>query len=162
MPGRLGRALVPVVWIVLAGSLAGAQTAKKITVRVLDGHTGEKITPDNIEVRVNRQNALHIEYVKLNDDGTADLTLPQSAESFSVRATYGNSLDYYINCDVSKQKDTSAPTWFPLADVLTGGIVMPNDCATPKEAKKLEIKAKPGEFVLVVRKHNWRDALANQ
>jgi hypothetical protein len=162
MPGRFVRALVPGVWILLAASLAGAQNTKKIAVQILDGHTGEKASPDNIEVRINRLNSLHVEYIKMNDDGTADLLLPENATSFSLRATYGNSLEYFVNCDVAKQKNNAALTWFPVADALSEGITMENDCANPKEAKKLDVKAKPGEFILLVRKHTWRDAIPMQ
>jgi hypothetical protein len=130
---------------------------KKIVVRIFDGRNGEKISPDNVEVRINRQQASHIEFVKLNDDGTVELTLPDNATALALRATYGNSMDYYVNCDVAKQKNTSTMTWFPIDDVLKSGIVMSDEC---RKAKDMEpATAKPGEFVLYVRKPGMRDAV---
>src|SRR5579862_4893195 len=103
MERPLGRALL---FAACASLVCLAQQApqKIVTVRVLDGKTAEKVTPDNIEVRINRQQSTHIEWVKLNDDGTAQLTLPDSATAISVRATYANSIEYYVNCDMAKQK----------------------------------------------------------
>ncbi len=134
-----------------------SQVQKKLTVRVLDGKTGEKVAPNNIEVRINRQQTYHIEWVKLNDDGTAELTLPESATAVSVRATYANSTDYYVNCDMAKQKDTTADGWYPVGDIITGGLVIPNDCVKPKDAAKVKVDPRPGEFVLFVRKRNWKE-----
>ena|SRR5581483_3287673 len=141
-----GLALVPQAW-----------AQKKITVKVLDGKTGEKISPNNIEVRINRQASYHVEWVKLNDDGTAELNLPDSATSVSLRATYGNSTEYYVNCDMAKQKDTAADSWFPVGDIITDGLVIPNECVRAKDAAKVKVEPTPAEFVLFVRKRNWKE-----
>ncbi len=133
------------------------EAQKQITVKVLDGKTAEKISPDNVEVRINRQQSAHIEWVKLNDDGTILLTLPDTATAVSVRATYANSTDYYVNCDMAKQKDPSAESWFPVSDIITDGLVIPNECVRPKDADKVKVDRKPGEFVLFVRKRNWKE-----
>lgn len=151
------RALVLLVWVIACCGASNAQSAKSITIKVLDGHTGEHITPNNIEVRFNRQKTSHIDMVKLNDDGTTEVKIPDGTESISIHATYENSMDYYINCDVSKQKDTATDTWFPVADVLSQGIVMSNDCATKKELGNVKVEAKPGEFILFVRKRGWKE-----
>lgn len=134
---------------------AGAQ--QKITVRVLDGKTGERIRPDNLEARINRQQTAHIEWVKIQDDGTAELLLPESATALYVRATYAESTDYYVNCDMAKQKDTSAESWYPVKDILSEGLVIPNDCVKAKDAAKVKTDPKPGELVLYVRKRNWKE-----
>jgi hypothetical protein len=133
------------------------QAQKKITVRVLDGKIGDKITPDNFEVRINRQQANHLEWVKVNDDGTATLTLPDNATALWVRATYANSTEYYVNCDMAKQKNTSADSWYPVGDIVSEGIVIQNECARGKDADKVKTDPKPGEFVLFVRKRNWKE-----
>jgi hypothetical protein len=130
---------------------------KKFTVKVLDGKTGEKISPNNIEARINRQSSNHVEWVKLNDDGTAELTLPDNATAVSVRATYGNSTEYYVNCDMAKQKDPSAESWFPVGDIISDGLVIQNECVRAKDASKVKVDPKPGEFVLFVRKKNWKE-----
>lgn len=136
---------------------AQSHAQKKITVRVLDGRSGEKITPNNIEVHINRQLANHVEFVKMNDDGTAELTLPENATALALRATYANSMEYYVNCDVARQKDTSIETWFPVDDVLKGGIVMQDECHKSKDMQPAS--AKPGELVLYVRRRGFRDAI---
>jgi hypothetical protein len=150
-------ALVLMVCAGLACTSLHAQKTKTFTVKVLDGKTGKKVTPDNIEVRVDHQKDAHVEWVTLNDDGTAKVTIPEKATALSIHATYDASTDYYVNCDVSKQKDTSTDTWFPTADVLSQGLVMPNECGKEKDIRNLKIEAKPGEFVLLVRKRGLMD-----
>jgi|GEM_PF-1411407 len=142
-----------------------AQTAKPahspkpkvITVRVLDGRTGERIVPNNVMVRVDRHTESNIEWVKLADDGTATLTLPAATTSFAVHATYENGTEFYVNCDVSKQHEMERDTWYPVDGVLAEGLVMPSECDRAKNARDVKIEAKPGEFVMLVRKHTWRD-----
>lgn len=153
MPVRSSFALI----LFAVGLLAQAQTAKTITVRVFDGRSGQHIQPDNVIVRINRRADSHVEWVHMSDDGVATLTLPADTLSFSVRATYASSTEYYINCDVSRQRDVAQGTWFPVADVLTQGLVMPNECESSKSAAKLKLEPKPGEFFLLVRKRTWHD-----
>ena len=152
-----GRLLVLAACAGMACLAQLGQAQVKITVRVLDGKTGEKIEPNNLEARINRQQSYHIEWVKLNDDGTVQLTLPDDATALSVRATYENSLEYYVNCDMARQKDTSAETWYPVKDILADGLAIPNDCVRSKDADKVKVDAKPGELVLFVRKRNWKE-----
>lgn len=142
-----------------------AQTAKHtrvpkpkvITVRVLDGRTGERIVPNNVVVRVDRRTETHVEWVRLADDGTATLTLPAATTSFAVHATYENGTEFYVNCDVSRQHQMEQDTWYPVEGVLSEGMVMPNECDRAKNAHDVKTGAKPGEFVMLVRKHTWRD-----
>ena len=162
MQRKINRTLLLLVWLGAAWIQSPAQSAKTIVIRVMDGHSGERITPDNIDIRLDRKKASRIDLVKVNDDGTTEVKIPDGTTSVSVRATYANSMDYYINCDVSKQKDTTTETWFPVADVLTQGLVIPNECATAKEAAKIKIDAKPGEFVLLVRKRGWKEQWVQQ
>ena len=157
MQRTIGRALVAVLCAVVVLGSSRARAEKKITIRVLDGRNGDKVSPDNLEVRINRENTLHVEWVKLHDDGTADVTLPDNATAISVRATYENSTEYYVNCDVARQKDTSTQTWFPLDDVMKDGLAMPNECWKSKDVERHKISAQPGEFILFVRKRSIRD-----
>ena len=136
---------------------AQAAKPKTFTVRVFDGRTGTKVVPDNIQVRINHQSTAPVEWVKLADDGSAVITLPASATVLSVHATYDNGIEYYVNCDVARQRDNSQDTWYPLADVLTQGLAIPNECGRAHSASDLKIEVKPGEFVLLVRRHNFRD-----
>jgi hypothetical protein len=143
--------------MVVLGSALRAQSGKTITIRFVDGKTGEAVTPSNIQVSLDRKQSSHSEWVRQNDDGTADVRVPASTTEISVHATYDNSTEYYINCDSAKQKDTSARHWYMVSDILTAGIVTPNGCGKPKDAEKLKVDPRPGEFVLFVRKHNWRE-----
>ena len=45
---------------------------------------------------------------KQNDDGTAELRLPGDVQVLLIHATYENSTEYFVNCDMAKQKDTPA------------------------------------------------------
>jgi hypothetical protein len=157
----LRRLLYSVLLIAACGSLI-AQSGKKITIRVVDGRTGEAITPDNLQVRIKGHDSINANWVKQKDDGSSEVTIPDSATAISLRATYDNSMAYYVNCDVAKQKDTTSESWYPVADILSGGIKMPNECSKPKDAEKLSgVEVKPGEFVLFVRKQNWKEAGLN-
>jgi hypothetical protein len=156
MPGRriLSLMLLAAVCTTLC---AQANKTKTFTVRVFDGKTGTKVVPDNIRVRINHHSTTSLEWVKLVDDGSAVVTIPAEATVLSVRATYDDGIEYYVNCDVARQHDSSQETWYPLADVLTQGLVIPNECGKALSAADLKIEVKPGEFVLLVRKRGFRD-----
>jgi hypothetical protein len=148
--------------ILLAGALASApaQTGKAtITLRILDGKTGQKVTPDNIQVRLKAHDKISNAWVKTDDDGNAQVAILEGTTAISFKATYDDSTSYYVNCDVARQKDTTVESWFPIADILSGGIKMPNDCVKGKDADKVNVDVKPGEFVLFVRKRNWRESV---
>lgn len=130
---------------------------KTFTVRVFDGRSGRQVVPNNIQVRIDHQPATHVEWVKLADDGSALVTLPAEAAVVSVHATYDDGVEYYVNCDVARQRASSQETWYPLADVLTQGLAIPNECGRAHSAGDLKIEVKPGEFVLFVRKHSLLD-----
>ncbi len=166
----VARSIRMLMLFALSGAMfAGAQSTRSgrppkpkiITVRVLDGRTGERITPDNVVVRIDRHSDNSVDWVKLDDDGTATLTLPAATTSFSVHATYENGTEYYVNCDVSKQREMARDTWYPVDGVLAEGLVMPNECDGSKKARDMKITAKPGEFILLVRKHAWRDHIGD-
>jgi len=134
-----------------------AQTGRVITIKVRDGKTGASVTPSNIHVRFNHQGEASGNWVDQKDDGTIEVKLPQDAKVISVRATYLDSTEYFVNCDVAKQRDSSAESWYPLTDIVTSGLAIPNDCARVKDAAKVRGEVKPGEFVLFVRKRNWKE-----
>jgi hypothetical protein len=150
------------VLLIAAYSPLIAQSGKTIIVRVVDGRTGLAVTPDNLQVRIKGHESINANWVKQKDDGTTVVAIPDGATAISLHATYDNSMAYYINCDVARQKDTSSEDWYPVADILSGGIKMPNECAKSKDADKLNgVEVKPGEFVLFVRKMNWKEAGVN-
>jgi hypothetical protein len=132
-----------------------AQDTKTITVQLRDGRTGMTITPSNLLLRIDHQDTLHNEWVKINDDGTMTVTVPDDAKELSIQATYEEGMDTYINCDVAKQSDKERHVWYPIDLIIKSGAVAPNECS------KTEYTAKPGQFVLFVRKRSALDRLHN-
>ena len=53
----------------------------------------------------------------------------------------------------------SPRSWYPVADILSAGIKIPNECIKEKDADKLNVEVKPGEFVLLVRKKIWLEGV---
>ncbi|MDR3742503.1 MAG: hypothetical protein P4L40_26090 [Terracidiphilus sp.] len=157
MAARITSALILLTGAFLLSAQAPRNKPVTVTVHIFDGRSGERIVPDNVQVRVDRQSSNHIDWVKLADDGTATLTLPSSTASISVHASYSDSLEYYVNCDVSKQRNSARDNWYPLATILSEGLVMPNECDKARNARDLKFEAKPGEFVIFVRKRNMHD-----
>jgi len=151
------RALLLVACIGALGALLQAQIGRTITIKVRDGKTGEKVTPSNVQVRVNHRSEAGGNWVDQKDDGTIEVKLPEDAKAISVRATYLDSTEYFINCNMAKQKDSSVESWYPVTDIVTSGLAIPNDCVKPKDAGKVSRDVKPGEFILFVRKRNWKE-----
>ncbi|MGA2206713.1 MAG: hypothetical protein ABSG10_08270 [Terracidiphilus sp.] len=128
-----------------------AQTVNTISIRLLDGRTGLPVKASNFLVRIDRHDAVHNEWVKINDDGSVIVTLPASASEISVKATYDMGMSTYINCDAAKETDKERNIWYPIPVILKAGAVAPNECG------KTDFAAKPGEFIFFVRKRDWRD-----
>ena len=149
------RKLICPILFIAVSSTALAQNETAIKIRVVDGKTGAAITPDNLQVRYKIHDSIRTAWVSQKDDGTTEFKVPEGATAISARATYESSTSYYVNCDVAKQRKTTTESWYPLADILSGGIKIPNECIKEKDADKLNVEVKPGEFVLLVRKKIW-------
>jgi hypothetical protein len=137
---------------------ACAPAQKTITVRMLDSRTGKLIATPDFLVRVNNEQAVHADWVTLNQDGTGTLTVPNDTTVVSVRATYDSTTAFYLNCDANKDRgtsdqDASHDRWYKVSDILTLGVVAPDGCGK-KIPDKLQVVAKPGEFIFFVRKRN--------
>ena len=128
-----------------------AQTVNTISIRLLDGKTGLPVKASNFLPKVDRHDILHNDWVHMYDDGTVIVTVPADAKYFSLKATYNESMDTYINCDAAKESDRERDIWYSISDILKSGVVAPNQCS------KTNYTAKPGEFVFFVRKRDWRD-----
>lgn len=146
------RALAKFAWAAALCVSLHAQTGKTITIRLLDGKTGQPIAPSNFLVRIDRHEAVHNEWLRMSDDGTAVVTAPADASFLSLQATYDLSMEIYVNCDAAKEKVKDTLHWYAIADILKTGVTAPNQCG------KADAKAKPGEFVFFVRMRRWRDA----
>jgi hypothetical protein len=135
------------------------QSEKTITVRMLDSKTGLLIASSNFLVRINHQEAAHGDWVRQNEDGTGKLTVPADVDVISIHATYESATLVYANCDADKDRGSaehaaSPDRWYSIATILASGIVAPNGCVGKKVPEKLQVVAKPGEFVFFVRPLN--------
>jgi len=140
----------------LCGSVY-AQTEKTVTIRMLDSKTGLLIATSDFQVRVNHEATVHGDWVKLNEEGTGKLTLPNDADVVSIHATYDGAMYIYTNCDAvkdrgSSQRVASPDRWYSVSAILKSGVLAPNDCVGNKVPDRLQVVAKPGEFVFFVRK----------
>ena len=149
------RTLATFAGMIAACAYLLAQGGNTFTLKLMEGKDGAPITPSNFVVRVDHQNAAHIEWVRMNDDGTAVVTIPADAKLISVEATYDRSMETYVNCEAAKEKDRYAAHWYSIADIVKAGTVTPNECG------KTRVSAKPGEFIFFVRKRDWRDTPTN-
>ncbi len=141
-----------------------AQEETTITLRMLDGKTGTLIATSSFLVRVNHEEDIHGNWVKQNEDGTGRLTLPHYANELSIHATYESAMSTYINCDSDKERPsaehaTGVDHWYSVQSILTSGVVAPNNCAGKKIPERLQVVAKPGEFVFFVRPMNAREQI---
>lgn len=135
--------------------LLHAQDATSISIRLLDGKTGLPVKASNFLVRVDHHDTVHPDWVKIADDGTVVVTLPDDAKEISLKATYDMGMDTYINCDAARESDKERDIWYSIATILKSGIVAPDEC------DKTSFKSKPGEFIFFVRKRSWHDNLEN-
>jgi hypothetical protein len=141
------------------GSFCGsacAQTAKTVTLRMLDSKTGILIASSSFLVRVNHMEAVHSNWVRQNDDGAGKLTLPSDAAEVSIHATYESATLTYVNCDSDKERGspehTASPDhWYSVEKIESAGVVAQNNCVGKKVPVKLQVVANPGEFVFFVR-----------
>lgn len=129
-----------------------AQATSTITIRILDSKTGKPIAPTGYMVRGDHQMSLHLEWVKVNEDGTGELTLPADTSVVSIHDSYDQATEVYVNCDGEQQKDRIGDIWYSVSEIMEKGIVTPNGCARPKELAKIKAPdPKPGEIVFFVR-----------
>ena len=165
MTRRTHRALFLLWWIAAICGPLRAQTGKTVTIRMLDSKTGILIASSDYLVRINHQETAHGNWVVKNEDGSGKLNLPGDATVLSVRATYDSNTVMYVNCDAAKDAGSSdrAPGldhWYKVSDIAESGVVAPNGCAGKKIPDRLQVVAKPGEFVFFVRKLNAREQFA--
>ena len=151
--------ILPVLFVIsIVCQTVSAQATTTITVRILDGKSGERITPTGLLIRIDHQSSAHNEWVHQNEDGTAQLTLPNEASVLMIRATYDSSTEIYLNCDGVKRYETASPRWYSVAEIAAKGLVAQNGCIDQTHEDKLKTTANPGEFVLYVRKDWMREA----
>jgi hypothetical protein len=149
-----------VILFAFAAPVLPAQTTPTISVQVLDGKTGQPLSPSNILVHVDHHDAIHQDWVKLNDDGTIMITPAPTASLLGLQGTYNASMMIYINCDAGEDANTDKLYWYPIADILAKGVVAPNRCYKGIYQNKFAVTPKPGEFIFFVRERDRHDTSA--
>jgi len=141
--------------------VVAAQPGPTVTIRILDGKTGQPINPSNLMIRVDHKDQLFNEALTLNGADPATAVLPLSAKVLSVEGSYDSSTEIYVNCDADTGKDGGTLKWYSIADIMKTGVVTPNLCFKGKFQNSFKVTAKPGEFVFFVRGRNWRNVLSD-
>ncbi len=141
MPRRAPHLLLLFVSLAIACGWARAQNANTITIRMLDSKTGRLIATSNFLVRVDHAQEPHGDWVKQNEDGTGNLTLPAHVEVISVHATYDSATHIYANCDADKDHGSAEHAagldrWYPVATILSDGVVAPNECVGKRRQQR--------------------------
>lgn len=132
---------------------------KTITLRMLDGKTGQLIATSYFLIRIDHRQTVHADWVVENEDGTGKLTVPAGATALSVRASYDSATTLYDNCDAVRDRDVPVDRWYPIDRILTVGVVAPDHCIGKKVPDSWKAIARPGEFVFFVRKRSWREQM---
>ena len=136
-------------------AVAHAQSGKTVVLRIFNGKTGHPVVPTGYQVRVDHQATLHPDWVKQNDDGTAQLTIPADAGIVALHLAYDNSMEIYVNCDA--EKNAFGDVWYPVSQIMAKGYVAANGCGKAKVNEKYKTTAAPGELILFVREQNWKE-----
>jgi hypothetical protein len=139
-------------WMVALGGALHAETTHTIIIKVFDGKSGRPVMPTGYQVRVDHETMLHPDWVKQNDDGTAELTIPADIHEVTLHLAYSDSMEIYVNCD--KDKNAFGDVWYLVPEIMSKGFVTENGCAKPKVSAKFKTTALPGELILFVREKN--------
>ena len=140
---------------ILLGTAYCAEPTKTIIIKVFDGKSGHPVMPTGFQVRVDHQTMLHPDWVKQNDDGTAELTIPADTEVVALHLAYQNSMELYVNCDA--EKNAFGDVWYRVPEIASKGFVAANGCAKAKVNEKVKTTAAPGELILFVREKNLKE-----
>jgi hypothetical protein len=142
-------------WSVLLGTAYCAEPTRTIIIKVFDGKSGHPVMPTGFQVRVDHQTMLHPDWVKQNDDGTAELTIPADTAVVALHLAYQNSMELYVNCDA--EKNAFGDVWYRVPEITSKGFVAANGCAKAKVNEKFKTTAAPGELILFVREKNLKE-----
>jgi hypothetical protein len=143
--------------VTLGAGLHAQELTKTISIKVFDGKTLKPLVPTGFQVRVDHLTMLHPDWVKANEDGSAELTIPADAHEVALHLAYNNSMDLYVNCD--KAKNAFGDVWYLVPQIMAKGTVTENGCAKPKVNEKFKTTAIPGELILFVREKNMMEQI---
>ena len=145
------------IWLLMLCGVLQAQAVHTFTVRVLDGKTGKALAPSNLMVRVGKQATVHADWVRQNDDATAQVTLPASVKWVSVEAAYDESMEIYMHCDATPENYPGERQWYSVTKILASGVAAQDGCAKPEKADAWKPVAKPGVLIFFVRARKHGD-----
>jgi hypothetical protein len=143
----------------LLGSGFCAEPTKTIVIRVFDGKSGHPVVPTGFQVRVDHLTMLHPDWVKANEDGTAELTIPADTSVVALHLAYDNSMEIYVHCDADKNE--FGDVWYHVPEIASKGFVAANSCSKSKENDKFKTTAAPGELILFVRQKNLKERFSS-
>jgi len=143
------------VWLVVVCGALHAESTKTIILKVFDGKTGKPIVPTGYEIRIDHQQALHPDWAKPNEDGTAALTIPEGTHEIALHLAYDNSMEVYVACDADK--NAFGDVWYLVPQILSNGFVAADGCGKSKTNEKYKTTAAPGELILFVREKNVKE-----
>jgi hypothetical protein len=132
-----------------------AESAKTIILKVYDGKSGKPVVPTGYQVRVDHLTMMHPDWVKQNDDGSAEMTIPAESSMVSLHLAYDNSMEIYVACDA--EKNAFGDVWYTVSEIMKKGLVAANACGKSKVNEKYKTTAAPGELILFVRERNWKE-----
>ena len=144
----------------VSGSAYCAEPTKTITIKVFDGKSGHPVVPTGFQVRVDHQTMLHPDWVKQNEDGTSELTIPAETSVVALHLAYDNSMEIYVHCDADK--NAFGDVWYRAPEIASKGFVASNGCAKAKENEKFKTTAAPGELILFVRQKNLKERFTGE
>ena|SRR5579859_1884287 len=143
------------VWLIALTCAFGAEPTKTITLKVFDGKSGKPLVPTGYQVRADHQQDLHADWVKPNDDGSAEITVPADTHEIALHLAYDNSMEIYVNCDA--EKNSFGDVYYRVPEIMSKGMVTANGCGKTKVNEKFKTTAAPGELIMFVRTKNWKE-----
>lgn len=149
------------IWLLLLlcfvslGSAYSAEPTKTIILKVFDGKSGKPLVPTGFQVRVDHLTMQHPDWVKANEDGTAEVTIPADTTAVALHLAYDNSMEIYVHCDADK--NAFGDVWYHVPEITSKGLVATNTCSKSKENDKFKTTAAPGELILFVRQRNLKE-----
>lgn len=132
-----------------------------ITIRMFDARTARPIMPSNLLVRLDHNDDIRSQTLHIDDQGVGTVTVPSSAAFLSVQGTFNDGMEIFINCDAGMERNSSALHWYAIADILSTGVIAPNECYKGKYERNPRVPLRPGEFDFFVRKTSMKDQIVD-
>lgn len=153
--GRRTFGLLLLVGLIELCGVLHAESDKTIILKVYDGKSGKPVVPTGYQVRVDHLTMMHPDWVKQNDDGSAEMTIPAESSVVALHLAYDNSMEIYVACDA--EKNAFGDVWYTVSEIMKKGLVAANACGKSKVNEKYKTTAAPGELILFVRERNWKE-----